>query len=364
MSSTVLSPNMSLPVPIVGQEKGPDYATDINNCMTILDQHNHTPGSGVMITPDAINWNSDLSANTHRLKAIYSAVFSVQTTPLTAVSPDIGALYVSGADLYYNDINGNQVRITQGGSVAGATGSISGLVSPASASYSAGSSTFVWQSNVNTAAKMDMGSIILRNMTALSFGLTVNPPNAMGADISITLPNPPASTQFMTMDSTGQIGVSIPTSLGITSSNLAANSVTTSKITDANVTKAKLSALGQQSGAPNSSAFTTSFVAMGGTATITTTGRPVFVTLAAGSSATANIDTTNSFGTVQILRDASVIFEYTIGGNATGDIVLPPSAISCIDESASAGTYAYTAKIKSNSASGAFANIKVLAYEL
>jgi len=46
-----ISPNMNLPIPGVGQTLGPTWATDLNNSLTLVDQHNHTAGYGVPIPP-------------------------------------------------------------------------------------------------------------------------------------------------------------------------------------------------------------------------------------------------------------------------------------------------------------------------
>lgn len=217
---------MNLPVPIVGVEAGPQYAVDVNSCFSILDQHNHTPGSGVLITPSAININANLPLNGNRLTTVLSVVFSAQGSPLPGSSPDLGALYVAGDDLYYNDEAGNQVRITQNGGVVGTPGSITGLVPPASASYVSANSTFVWQSDANTPANMDMASIILRNLVANSFGLTINPPPAMAADYSITMPVLPVTNSFMAIDEFGNETATIPISKGLTASNIEDGSLT------------------------------------------------------------------------------------------------------------------------------------------
>src|SRR4051812_48303414 len=102
--SAIPSPNMSMPVPVVGDEAGPQYAIDINACLSILDSHTHAPGSGVQITPSAININSDLPINTHNLTGIRSSRYTAQTSPL-ALAADLDCVYVSGVDLYYNDGN-------------------------------------------------------------------------------------------------------------------------------------------------------------------------------------------------------------------------------------------------------------------
>jgi pectin methylesterase-like acyl-CoA thioesterase len=86
----------------------------------------------------------------------------------------------------------------------GPTGSITGLTPPASVSYGFG--TFVFESNVNTPANLDAGSIILRNIVANSHGLTLSPPAAMSADYTLTLPSLPASKEPVTLDTSGNFG--------------------------------------------------------------------------------------------------------------------------------------------------------------
>lgn len=252
--ATTSSPNMLLPVPTVGVEAGPTWATDINNCLSIIDSHNHTPGYGVQITPDGLNINSDLTLGNNNLTNARSLRLTVQTTPL-ALPTDLACLYASGVDLYFNDNNGNQIRITQSGGVAGSPGSISNLTSPASASYVSGTQTFVWQSAASTPANLDAGYIILRNNTASSRGLTLYPPTAMGSNFSIILPSLPVQTNIMTLDASGNMAASFypdnstlevsGSSLrvkasGITATQIASDAVTTAKILNSNVTTAKI----------------------------------------------------------------------------------------------------------------------------
>lgn len=234
MANILLSPNMSLPVPVVGQEAGPQFATDVNSSLTIIDQHNHTSGSGVQIPTAGLNINADLSFNSNNLTQIRSSRYASQTSPL-ALATDLDCVYVSGVDLYYNDGNGNQVRLTQSGAVAGSPGSIANLVSPASASYNSVGSTFVWQSGANTPANMDGASYILRNLTANSKGLTLAPPNAMAADYSIVLPTLPSSLSFLTIDSSGNMGTLVQAG-GITGSMIAAATIQGSNVAAATIT--------------------------------------------------------------------------------------------------------------------------------
>jgi len=219
MPFTNNSPNMLLPIPEVGLDPGPQYATDVNNCLTIVDGHNHSPGYGVQVNPTGIDINSDLPFNDNNLTSARSLRLQPQSTVLSGAS-DLGCLYEVVNDLFYNDGQGNQIRITQSGGIAGTPGSIANLVSPASASYVALSKTFVFQSAANTPANMDIASLVLRNLIANSHALTLNPPSAMGADYSLTLPSLPGSTSFLTIDTAGNISGSTPVANGITFSML------------------------------------------------------------------------------------------------------------------------------------------------
>lgn len=195
---------MNLPIPVPGATIGPEWAEDINNCLLIIDGHMHAPNYGVQVTPSGLNINADLTFNDNNATQLRTTRFMVQSAALGTAS-DIGCVYVTGVDLYFNDINGNQIQITQNGGVAGSPGSISNLTSPASASYVALSQTFVWQSDVNTPANMDAGSYIFRNITASSNGITVSAPNALGSNYTLTLPTLPATQSFMTLDASGNI---------------------------------------------------------------------------------------------------------------------------------------------------------------
>ncbi len=244
MPST-LTPNMDLIVPTVGTQPGPDYADNLNADLSLIDGHDHTSGKGVPIPAAAIDINGDLSINQHNLYDIRSTRYSpISLGSLTG--SDLDCLIVSGVDLYYVDGNGNQVRITQSGSVVGTPGSITGLTPPASATYVAGSQTFIWESAVNTAAHMDFASAILRNPTLNSFGLTLEAPT-LSADYSIVLPALPASQKIMTLDASGNMTapyVVDNSTIEINSNTIRvkAEGIGTNEIADGAVTAIKLAA--------------------------------------------------------------------------------------------------------------------------
>lgn len=249
--SFINSPNMNLPIPVVGNEPGPTYAEDVNNSLTLVDSHDHSPGSGVQITPNGLNINTDLTFSNNFATNVAGVTFQAQTS-----TPANFTIHSEGVDLYYVDGNGNNIQITSAGGVVGTPGSITGLVSPASATYIPGNQTFVWQSNIGIAANMDAGSLLLRNLSPNStFALTLSPPAALSSNYTITLPTLPASSKILTISNAGAVSavtdvdnstivissnnLQVPSG-GITATQLATDSVTTVKIADDNVTAAKL----------------------------------------------------------------------------------------------------------------------------
>ncbi len=272
MAFETLTPNMNLPAPGVGQTDGPQWAIDLNDCLTLLDQHDHSPGSGVQITPGGIDINSDLTIGNNNLTNIKSARLQIQPAPLSGGS-DLTCLYSSGVDLYFNDGDGNQIQITAAGGVAGTPGSITGLASPASATYVSLSETFVWQSDANVAANMDMRSLILRNDSVSSNGITINAPTPLSASYTLTLMGAlPASNKILQVNNAGTVtsvlGVDNSTIViaannlgvpagGITATQLADSSVTANKIPDASIAKGKMIApIGQTTGITATQTYT------------------------------------------------------------------------------------------------------------
>ncbi len=246
------TPNMLLTLPVVGVTAGPTYATQVNAALTVVDQHDHSSGSGVQITPSGLNISSDLSFQSNDAVDLRTARFTAQASALPGTTPDLACLYVVGDNLYYNDGSGNQIAMTASGSIAGASGNITGLVAPASVVYTAGGApNFKFMSTALASADLDAAQLILRNpVVTATYGLTLAAPT-LSSNYSITLPALPVATSFMTIDSSGTMTNTIPTSLGIDTANIAAgavtaaklatDSVTTIKIVDANVTPAKLS---------------------------------------------------------------------------------------------------------------------------
>lgn len=88
MSSTI-SPNMNLIIPGVGTQEGPEYAENVNSSLTLIDQHNHSPGSGAPITPGGISINTDLTFGNNNATSLRSSRYTPQVSPL-ALATDLG----------------------------------------------------------------------------------------------------------------------------------------------------------------------------------------------------------------------------------------------------------------------------------
>ncbi len=366
MADTVISPNMNLPVPVVGTDSGPDWANNLNACLGLIDSHTHNVGYGVPVTPNGLSISTDLPFGSNNATALRSTRFTPQGSVLSSASSDLGCLYVSGVDLYFNDVSGNQVRVTQNGGVAGSPGSISNLVSPASASYSSGAATFIWQSAANTSAIMDAGSVIIRNATASSNGVTVAAPAALGSNYSLVLPLLPASTKIVTLDASGNFGASTDvdgSTLQLNSNTLSVKAlgVTGSQVAATTLTRAKFAAVGQQVSA-SSGAFTTGATSPTDvtnlSVTITTFGRPVMLIIQSDGVTTNSIvgvrdssgtGAASASGFVYFLRDAGVIATNKMlmqtQTNITRELGVPPSSFMYLDVAA-AGTYTYKVQVQ------------------
>ena len=212
--SITLTSAMSLPVPAVGSEAGPQYATDINNCLTIIDTHNHAAGSGVQINPAGLNINAALTFQSNPATDVSYVALSLLNAPPSAVQ----SLYVQNGsegtplpDLWYFD-GTNNVQITSGGLVNATAASIPGE------SYGAG--TFTWKQGAGstTPANFDIGSITIRpNIAATTFGTTIAPSPSLSSSNTVYLPATiPASTKILQLDAAGNI----LSSLGVDNSSI------------------------------------------------------------------------------------------------------------------------------------------------
>ncbi len=211
MPTTISSVYMSMPVPVPTVDPGPQYANDLNSCISIMDSHTHAPGQGQQITPAGINITTDLSFGGNNATNLRSTRYTAQGGAL-ATGSDIGCTYVAGVDLYFNDVNGNQIRLTQSGGVAGTPGSIANLLFPASVTYVTGTQTFIFQSSTATAGNIDVGSVKIRQVLANANAITLSSPTSLAANYTLTFPPAlPTAKRYLALDTSGNIYASSAT---------------------------------------------------------------------------------------------------------------------------------------------------------
>lgn len=385
-----ISPNMNLVLPTVGVTPGPQYATNLNASLTIIDQHDHTSGNGVPIPSAGININADLGFNSYNAVDMRTSRYTSQIAPL-ADPLDIICVYAVAGDLYFNDGVGNQVRITQSGGVAGSPGSIANLVSPASASYLTLSGTFVWESDANVPALMDNGSVIVREPVANGNGATIKVAAGLAGNYNLILPQLPASQKIMTLDASGNLsapydvdGSSIVISsnlltvgpTGITTSMIAAGAVTEPKLANASVSTRTFvagaittTAIDNGAVTPQKrstaiqaqSSFNTATTSASGQISLAATGRPIVINL---SITGPNVQQIGSSGALTLaLYRGNVLFLtlWEVGGTTTTNY----AGFTFIDDNPGTGTTLYDLRTNTGSVSpAAGALFRLSAWEL
>lgn len=211
MASPVITPNMNLIEPGVGSTLSPTWAQDLNANMGTIDQHDHSNGSGVKVTPAGLNINVDLPLNNNNLTKVNSLLF--QGTVIG--TPSILSIYSNGTDFFFKDVNGVPIQLTKSGGPNAGTGNIQNLPSTptggAGISWINGQSTFQFLADPGTVgANIDSGAVIIRYPgsypTPSGNYIAIQAPVALASGFSLTLPATlPGSTLPLQVDSSGNI---------------------------------------------------------------------------------------------------------------------------------------------------------------
>lgn len=125
-------------------------------------------------------------------------------------SPGARSIYFVSNELWVTDGAGNTLQLTTNGAInVSSVASITGLAgSGASAAYSSANKRFTWLDQTTEGAQMEFGQLRLRKAGTTTVA-TVKAHASQGSDYTITLLTGTiaAGTGLMTMDSTGQVGV-------------------------------------------------------------------------------------------------------------------------------------------------------------
>lgn len=141
--------NMGLILPDVSVTIGPTYATNNNTAFTTVDSHDHTAGKGVLIPTGGLNINADLDFNSNSAIGLQKVMLDNQVSLLTGNN----FFQVQGGEAYFNDGSGNQVQITNAGSLdITSSGGIGGDYTSAGASliYTDATRTYTFRDGVPT----------------------------------------------------------------------------------------------------------------------------------------------------------------------------------------------------------------------
>jgi hypothetical protein len=400
--------NLTVPDPTV--TTGPDYASQVSDDLVLVSNHNHSPGQGNLIPTNGIGINADLPFNSFNAVRLRSTRFNSQTNVL-ALGTDVDCIYVRQGDLYYNNAAGTPVQITSGGGLnLSAIGAFTGLNAPAAATYDFGTGTFTFTTAAFCKAAIACGPLSIATGVSGANSVTQHSPAGLAANYGLTFPSAlPGSDSFRQVTSAGiesfippdnstltvTAGTLKVKNLGITAAQIAANAVTTAKILDANVTRPKLVAVGQQvslssgnwykSGAV-STAFNNVKDGASGTnnieVTVTSTGRPILLIVQADGS--ANPAEISAQSTVNNQISTYARWKVVVSGDDTADIMYSqigtsggpaPAAVtetmttpgaSYLYVQPAAGTYTFTLQAQAVNSTDIvfFRYCKLVAYEL
>ncbi len=205
------SPLMGMPVPVIGPtgDPGPAWATYLNQCLGIIDSHDHTSGNGAQVPTNGININSDLNFNLTNVIGARSYRCATNLSTLTGTG-DKGCLYNLSGDLYWNNGSGVAVKLTSGtginiAGVAGFYGDYAQPGVPAAATYSNITKTFSFTQDTGKSAIMAGGTYQLYETGALGANpVNLKSPTALGASYDVIFPTvAPSTNSLMRFDSSG-----------------------------------------------------------------------------------------------------------------------------------------------------------------
>lgn len=116
------TPEMNLNLPIPSTTLGPQWATELNVALEVVDVHDHTPGKGTPVPVAGIIIDNDLEMNGKNLTEVNTVV--VNSSIAADVSPaKLGSFQVVNGEAFFVDLDGNAVQITSSGVVNAAASS-------------------------------------------------------------------------------------------------------------------------------------------------------------------------------------------------------------------------------------------------
>lgn len=201
------TPNMSLTLPVVSSTLGPLWAAELNVALELVDLHDHTSGKGVKVPTAGLNINADLSFAGYAALALKHVGMSTG-----AIDPAIaGAIYVKNGDLYFTSPSITAVQLTDGTSIKGVAGNISGLGDGgSSAAFNDFTEDFTFKFAAdNRFAAFNIGEIRLYPFDGVNeydYPITIKSPLSLAAAYQIELPGSlPLADNVLSVTSAGVV---------------------------------------------------------------------------------------------------------------------------------------------------------------
>ena len=212
---------LTLPTPGVGGTAGPDYATQINAALTVIDGHDHSSGNGARVTPAGLNINAAMEMNDNRLYELGAAVMTSQSAILTGADY-LNSLQVVSGELHYRDASGNDVQLTASGALnASSIGGIGGdyATSTASVTYSSSTKAYSFTQSSGVTGDIVGGSLFVYENASGANYVKLSSKASLAANVSLELPSalPSSATELMALTTGGVMAsTATPTVTGLT----------------------------------------------------------------------------------------------------------------------------------------------------
>jgi hypothetical protein len=205
---------LSITIPAVGTAF-PTAAQNINDALAAIQTVLET-----QIGPSSFNINADLELNDNSLLEAQSVQFTNKTAALSA--SQTCRVYVQSNELYFSDGAGNQVQVTDGGTVGGSIAGITGdypTDAGADVNFVASTNVYNFLQETNQYADVQVGSAVLYGTgAAAATAVTVSRPVSLPSSYTLLLPTAlPGSSSVMLLDAAGQVSsaLTLPTLTGL-----------------------------------------------------------------------------------------------------------------------------------------------------
>jgi hypothetical protein len=201
---------MNLITPTLGGDDG-EWDDKINACLELIDEHDHTPGKGLLITVAALDIDDDLVMGGLSL----TGVGSVDFTAIAAPASGARRIFVSSVDneLYWRTNSGTNVKLTNGASIN--TTLVGGIVGDyaavgAEVTYDDANKRYTFEQETDAWARLASGPVrIYEFNTTESVYVELAVAAALASSYTITLPDAvPAGTVPVQISASGIVSFS------------------------------------------------------------------------------------------------------------------------------------------------------------